>query len=199
MTAHRVVIDCDRRRITTYTQDDICVIFQGDKHDALPQTVNNSRWSGQLMGWLASLTLEGEARQDLNLPRVVSEYGDVFLDELLGLPPHGDVDFVIELHPSTLPISMAPHRMTLVELQELKIQLQELLDKGFNKPRTTPWDTPVLFAKKKDKTLRLCIDYRQLNRVTIKNRYPLLTIDDLFDQLRGAWVYSKMELRTGYH
>ena len=116
MTAHRVVIDCDRRRITTYTQDDICVIFQGDKHDALPQTVNDSRWSGQLMGWLASLTLEDEARQDLNLPRAVCEYGDVFLDELPGLPPHRDVDFVIELHPGTLPIYMAPHRMTLVEL-----------------------------------------------------------------------------------
>ena len=90
------------------------------------------------MGWLASLNLEDEARQDLNLPRVVCEYGDVFLDELPRLPQHGDVDFVIELHPGTLPISMAPHRMTLVELQELKIELQELLDKGFIKPRTSP-------------------------------------------------------------
>ena len=93
---------------------------------------------------------------------------------------------------------MTLHRMAPVELL-LRAQLQELLDKGFIRPSTSPWGPPVLFAKKKDKTLRLCIDYRQLNRVTIKNRYPLLRIDDLFDQLRGARVYSKIDLRTGYH
>ena len=94
---------------------------------------------------------------------------------------------------------MTPHRMTPVELQELRVQIQKLLEKGFIRPSTSPWGTPVLFAKKKGKTLRLCIDYRQLNRVMIKNRYPLLRIDDLFDQLRGARVYSKIDLRTGYH
>ena len=94
---------------------------------------------------------------------------------------------------------MAPHRMAQVELQELKVHIQELLGKGFIRPSTSPWGTPVLFAKKKDKTLRLCIDYRQLNRDTIKNQYPLPRIDDLFDQLRGARVYSKIDLRTGYH
>ena len=113
---HRVVIDCDSRRITAYTQDGIRVTFQGEKHDALPQTMHDSRWSRQLMGWLASLTLEDEGRQDLGLPRVVFKYEDVFLDELLGLPLHRDVDFVIELHPSTSPISMTPHRMTPIEL-----------------------------------------------------------------------------------
>ena len=92
---------------------------------------------------------------------------------------------------------MTPHRMALVELQELKVQIQELLDKGFIRLNTLPWGAPVLFAKKKDKTLRLCIDYRQLNRVTIKNRYPFPRIDDLFDQLRGARVYSKIDLCTG--
>ena len=94
---------------------------------------------------------------------------------------------------------MTPHRMAPVKLQELKVQIQGLLDKGFIRPSTSPWGAPVLFSKKKDKTLRLCIDYRQLNRVTIKNRYPLLRIDDLFDQLRGVWLYSKIDLRTGYH
>ena len=113
----RVVIDCDSRRITAYTQDDIRVNFQGEKHDALPQTVHDSRWSGQLMGWLASLTLEDEVRQELDLPRVVSEYEDVFLNELSRLPLHRDVDFCIELHPGTPPISMTPHRMAPVELQ----------------------------------------------------------------------------------
>ena len=94
---------------------------------------------------------------------------------------------------------MTPHRMAPVELQELRVQLHELLDKGFIRPSTSPWGAPVLFAKKKDKTLRLCIDFRQLNRVTIKNRYPLPRIDDLFDQFRGARVYSKIDLRTGDH
>ena len=102
------------------------------------------------MDWLASLTLEDEGRQDLGLPQVVCEYVDVFSDELLGLPPYRDVDFVIELHPGTSPISMTPHRMAPVELQELKVQLQELLDKDFIRPSTSPWGSPVLFAKKKD-------------------------------------------------
>ena len=199
LMAHRVVIDCDRRRVTAYTQDGICITFQGDMHDALPRTVYDSRWHRQLIGWLVSLTLEDEAGQGLSLPRVVCEFEDVFLDELLGLPPQRDVYFVIELHPGTSPISMTPHRMSTVELQELKVQIQGLLDKGFIRPSTSLWGAPVLFAKKKDKTLRLCIDYRRLNRVTIKNRYPLPRIDDLFDQLRGARVYSKIDLRTGYH
>ena len=94
---------------------------------------------------------------------------------------------------------MTSHRMALVELQELKVQIQELLNKGFIRQSTSPWGTPVLFAKKNDKIFRLCIDYRQLNRVTIKNRYPLPRIDDLFDQLRGARVYSRIDLRTSYH
>ena len=159
----------------------------------------DSRWHGQLRGWLVSLTLKDEVRQDTSLPRVVCEYEDVFPDELPGLPPPRDVDFCIELHPCTPPISMTPHRMTLVELQELKVQLQELLDRGFIKPSTSPWGAPVLFAKKNDKTLRLCIDYLHLNRVTIKNQYPLPRIDDLFDQLRVARVYSKIDLHTSYH
>ena len=138
-------------------------------------------------------------RKDLDMPRVVCEYKDVSPDELPGLLPQRDVNFCIELHPDTSPISMTPHRMTPVELQELKVQIQELLDKGFIRPNTSPWGTLVLFAKKKDKTLRLCINYGQLNRVTIKNRYPLPMNDDLFDPLRGVRVYSKIDLHTGYH
>ena len=153
LTAYKIVIDCERRRVTPYTQDSTCVVFQGDKHDILPQTVYESRCQGQLAGWLASLTLEDEERTDLDLPRVVCEYVDVFPDELLGLPPQRVVDFGIELHPGTTPISMTPHRMALVELQELRVQLHELLDKGFIRPSTSPWGASVLFAKKKGKTL----------------------------------------------
>ena len=124
---------------------------------------------------------------------------EVFPNELPGLPPHRDVDFGIELHPGTSTISMTPHRMAPVELQGLRVQLQELLEKGFIRPSTSPWGASVLVVKKRGKTLRLCIGYRQLNRVTIKNRYPLHRIDNLFDQLREVRVYSKIGLRTGYH
>ena len=199
LTAHRVVIDCDRMRITAYTIDSTCVVFKGNRHDASPHIVYDSRWYGQLTGWLASLTLKDEVRQDMSLPRVFCEYEDVLPDELPGLPPSRDVDFRIELYPNTSLISMTPHRMAPVELKELKVQIQEFLGKGFIRPTTSPWGALVIFAKKKDKTLRLCIDYRQLNRVTIKNRYPLPRIDDLFDQLKGARVYSKIDLCTGYH
>ena len=161
LIAYKIVIDCERRRVTAYTQDGTRMVSQGDKHDILSQTVYESKCQGQLAGWLASLTLEDEVRLDLDLPRVVCEYVDVFPDELPGLPLRRVVDFGIELHPGTLPISMTLHRMTPVELQELRVQLQELLDKGFIRPSTSPWGAPVLFAKKKDKTLRLCIDYRQ--------------------------------------
>ena len=129
----------------------------------------DSRWHGQLIGWLVSLTLEDEAGQGLSLPRVVCEFEVVFPDELPGLPPQRDVDFVIKLHPGTSPISMTLYRMASVELHELKVHIQGLLDKGFIRPSTSPLGAPVLFAKKKDKTIRLCIDYRQLNRVMIKN------------------------------
>ena len=121
LTSYRVVIDCERRRVTSYTQDDTRVVFQGDKHDIFPQTVYESKCQGQLVGWLASLTLEDEERPDLNLARVVCEYVDVFLEELPGLPPQRVVDFSIELHPGTSPISMTPHRMTPVELHELRV------------------------------------------------------------------------------
>ena len=97
------------------------------------------------------------------------------------------------------PISMPPYRMAPAELKELKEQLQELLDKGFIRPSTSPWGAPVLFVKKNDGTLRLCIDYRELNKVTIKNKYPLPRIDDLFDQLQDAQYFSKIDLRSGYH
>ena len=111
------------------------------------------------MGWLASLTPKNEVRQDLGIPWVVCEYKDFFSDELPGLPLHKDVVFVIELQPGMLPISMTPHRMAPVELQELNVKLQELLDKGFIRPSTSPWEASVQFANKNDRTLRLCIGY----------------------------------------
>ena len=123
LTAYRVVIDYERRRVTAYMQDGTRVVFQGDKHDILPHTVYESKCQGQLAGWLASLTLKDEVRPDLELPRVVCEFEDVFPDELPGLTLQRVVDFGIELHPGTSPISMTLHRMAPIELQELRVQL----------------------------------------------------------------------------
>ena len=122
---------------------------------------------------------------------VVRESPDVFPDELSGVPPEREVEVTIDILPGTSPIAQSPYRMAPAELAELKVQLQELLDKGFIRPSNSPWGAPVLFVKKKDETLRLYIDYRQLNRVTIKNKYPLPRIDDLFDQLKGLECSKK--------
>jgi hypothetical protein len=130
---------------------------------------------------------------------VVCEFLDVFPEDLPGLPPERDVEYVIELKPGTAPISRRLYRMTPNELAELKIQLQDLLEKGFIQPSSSPWGCPAIFVKKKDQTLRMCVDYRPLNEVTIKNKYPLPRIDILFDQLTGARVFSKIDLRSGYH
>jgi hypothetical protein len=115
------------------------------------------------------------------------------------MPPDRDVEFVIELQPGTAPIFKRPYRMPPKELAELKIQLQELLDKGYIHPSSSPWGSPALFVKKKDGSLQMCVNYRPLNAVTIKNKYPLPRIDVLFDQLAGAQVFSKIDLRSGYH
>nr|GFC98212.1 hypothetical protein [Tanacetum cinerariifolium] len=123
-----------------------------------------------------------------------SEFPDVFPDELPGIPPVREVEFNIELISGSEPISKAPYRMAPVELKELKDQLQELLERGFIRPSVLPWGAPVLFVKKKDGSMRLCIDYRELNKITIRNRYPLPRIDDLFDQLQGAMHFSKIDL-----
>jgi hypothetical protein len=130
---------------------------------------------------------------------VVSEFLDVFPVDIMSLPPEREVEFSIDLVPGSQPISVAPYCMSPLELRELKSQLEDLLQKHFIRPSVSPWGAPVLLVKKKDGTMRLCIDYHQLNKVTIKNKYPLPRIDDLLDQLRGATVFSKIDLRSGYH
>jgi hypothetical protein len=115
------------------------------------------------------------------------------------MPPDRDIKFVIELKPGIAPIYKTPFRMTTPELAELKEHIKELLEKGFIHPSSSPWGAPVIFVLKKDGTQRLCVDYCALNEVTVKNKYPLPRIDDLFDQLHGACVFSKMDLRLGYH
>ncbi|GJW86555.1 putative reverse transcriptase domain-containing protein [Tanacetum coccineum] len=130
---------------------------------------------------------------------IVRDFPEVFPEDLLGLPPTRQVEFQIDLVPGAAPVARAPYRLAPSEMKELSEQLQELSDKGFIRPSSSPWGAPVLFVKKKDGSFRMCIDYRELNKLTMKNRYPLLRIDDLFDQLQGSSVYSKIDLRSGYH
>jgi hypothetical protein len=129
---------------------------------------------------------------------VLEDFEDVF-KEILGLPPRRDIDFSINVMPGAVPISKTPYRMSTPELKELQMHLEELLKKGYIHPSVSPWDSPVLFVKKKDGTLRLCINFRKLNKVTIKNKYPLPRIDDHFDQLKDAKIFSKIDLRSRYH
>ena len=115
------------------------------------------------------------------------------------MSPDHDIEFIIELLPRSAPIAKRPYRMGVKELEELKKQIKELQEKGFIRPSSSPWGASVIFVDKKDGTQRICVDYRSLNEVTIKNKYPLSRIDDLFDQLRGAYVFSKIDLRSSYH
>jgi hypothetical protein len=119
--------------------------------------------------------------------------------EIPGLHPKRDIYFSINMMPGVAPVSKTPYRMSTPELKELQMQLEELLKKGNIHPSVSPWGAPLLFVKKKDGTLRLCIGFRQLNKVTVNNKYPLPRIDDLFDQLKNDKIFSKIDLRSGYH
>ncbi|KAL0537094.1 hypothetical protein IC582_026064 [Cucumis melo] len=203
LAANHASIDCSRKEVTFNPPSMASFKFKAGGSRSLPQVISAIRASKLLSqgtwGILASVVDTREVDVSLSSEPVMRDYPDVFPEELPGLPPHREVEFAIELESGTVPISRAPYRMAPTELKELKVQLQELLDKGFIRPSVSPWGAPVLFVKKKDGSMRLCIDYRELNKVTIKNRYPLPRIDDLFDQLQGATVFSKIDLRSGYH
>ncbi|GJY90506.1 reverse transcriptase domain-containing protein [Tanacetum coccineum] len=130
---------------------------------------------------------------------VVQDFVDVFPEDLSGLPPQRQVEFRIDLIPEATPVAKSPYGLAPSKMQELSGQLQEMQDKGFIRPSHSPWGAPVLFVKKKDGSFHMCIDYRELNKLTVKNRYPLPRIDDLFDQLQGSCYFSKIDLRSGYH
>ncbi|KAM1003288.1 hypothetical protein ACFX2C_003633 [Malus domestica] len=200
---NRAKIDCYGKTVTFHHHGLSKVTFVGEpngvRHGVIFAMIAKMLLSKGCQGYLAHVVLNDNTPNSVEDVRVVRHFPDVFPDDLPGLPPDRDVKFTIDLLPGTDPISLTPYRMAPAELRELKVQLQELVDKGFIQPSTSPWGAPVLFVRKKDGTLRLSIDYRQLNKVTIKNRYPLPRIDDLFDQLRGACVFSKIDLRFGYY
>ncbi|CAA0827428.1 Uncharacterized mitochondrial protein AtMg00860, partial [Striga hermonthica] len=197
-------IRCHDREITLYLPGDESITFFGSRNRSLPQVVSMAKATkllrrGNCQGYLVSLVDDSQkARTPHDVP-IVREFVDVFPDELQGGPPNRQVEFSIDLMPGAGPVSKAPYRMAPKELQELKTQIQELLRLGFIRPSMSPWGAPVLFVKKKDGSIRMCIDYRDLNRLMIKNKYLLPRIDDLFDQLRGACVFSKIDLQSGYH
>nr|GEU41945.1 putative reverse transcriptase domain-containing protein [Tanacetum cinerariifolium] len=151
------------------------------------------------LGLLASLMDTSSDGPSLETHPFVQDFSDVFPEELPGIPPEREVEFGIELILGTQPIYKASYHMASIELKELKEQLQELLDLGFIRPSVSPWGALVLFVKKKQGSMRLCIDYHDPNRVTIRNRYLLHRIDDLFDQLQGAKFLSKIDLKSRYH
>jgi hypothetical protein len=155
--------------------------------------------SGPRKGSCHQVTAHIEEINPSEVINVVSEFPDVFPEELPGMPPERKVEFAIELIPGTAPISKRSYRVSGPELMELKKQIDELSEKGYIRPSTSPWVAPMLFVEKKDGTKRMCINYRALNEVTVKNKYSLPRIEDLFDQLRGVSVFSKIDLRLSYH
>ncbi|GJY09945.1 putative reverse transcriptase domain-containing protein [Tanacetum coccineum] len=149
--------------------------------------------------FLAHVTEKEPSEKRLQDVPVICDFPEVFPDDLPGLPPPRQVEFRIKLMPGAEPVTRAPYRLVPSEMKELSDQLKELSEKGFIRPSSSPWGALVLFVKKKDGSFCMCIDYRELNKLTVKNRYPLPRIDDLFDQLQGSCVYSKIDLRSGYH
>ena len=201
LAANRAVLDCFNKTVRLRSVDR-SVEFVGAKKPTSTRLISALK-ADRLMrsgceGYIAFIAEDKQSKPIDEIP-VVCEFPDVFPEEIPGLPPVREIDFTIELLPGTAPISKAPYRMAPAELKELKSQLGDLLDKGFIRPSVSPWGAPVLFVKKKDGTMRMCIDYRQLNQVTVKNKYPLPRIDELFDQLQGAQFFSKIDLRSGYH
>nr|GEW56537.1 putative reverse transcriptase domain-containing protein [Tanacetum cinerariifolium] len=146
--------------------------------------------------WEAKDKLEGKRLEDVP---IVRDFPEVFPEDLPGIPPARQVEFQIDLVLGDAPVAQVPYQLAPAKMKELAEQLRELSDKGFIRPSSSPWGAPVLFVKKKDGSFCMCVDYRELNKLTVKNHYPLPRIDDLFDQLQGSSVYSKINLRSGYH
>jgi hypothetical protein len=197
LAAHRALVDCFAKRVLCVDDEGRPVEIQGVQRKVSLRFISTMKVKRCLRQGCRLYVVEAvNERKGPSLDQypVLSEFKDVFPNELPGLPPERELDFTIELKPGAEPISKTLYRMTAPELCELQMQLKELLDLGLIRPSVSPWGAPVIFVKKKDGSLRLCIDYRDLNRATVKNRYPMPRIDDLFDQMKGAAVFSKIDL-----
>ena len=196
LTKHRAIVDCGQKIVRCSNEFE--VIIQGIRSSVMFNVISSMqarRFIRKGYEAFVALILDSKRGQvDVENILVVRKFSDVFLEELPGIPLEREVDLSIEIVSGTTPVSKAPYRMAPAELKELKVQLQELLDKGFVRPSVSPCGAPFLFMKKKDDTLRMCIDYRQINKVTVKKKYQLPRIEDLFDQLKGTGVFSKIDL-----
>ncbi|XP_075515764.1 uncharacterized protein LOC142550574 [Primulina tabacum] len=200
---NNAIVDCKGKRVKLRTPNQKEIVYHGKSKKRKSLLSASQAWKAMKSGediYLVMINeVQGEVKMRIEDIPIVCEFPDVFPEELPGTVPDRVVEFEINLVPGAAPISKAPYRMAPAELKELKEQLQELLDKKQIRPSVSPWGAPVLFVKKKDGSMRLCIDYRELNKITIRNKYPLPRIDDLFDHLKGAAVFYKLDLRTGYH
>ncbi|GJZ27409.1 putative reverse transcriptase domain-containing protein [Tanacetum coccineum] len=208
LAKYHALIVCDEKVVRIPYGDEVLIIRgdncdDGSKLNIISCTRTQKYIEKGCQVYLAQVTSKkaedkSEEKRLEDVP-IVREFPEVFPEDLPGLPPARQVEFQIDLVPGAAPVARAPYRLAPAEMQELSTQLQELSDRGFIRPSSSPWGAPVLFVKKKDGSFRMCIDYRELNKLTVKNRYPLPRIDDLFDQLQGSRVYSKIDLRSGYH
>ena len=198
-----MIVDYKMKRVTLRTPDEDEVTFISERSNHLSNVISAAIARTMVRkgceAYLAYMIDTVKARPSVSDIPTVSDFSDVFPEEFPGLPPQREIEFAIDVVPGATPASITPYRMAPLELKELKLQLQELLEKGFIRPSVSPWGAPVLFVKKKNGTLQLCIDYRQLNKLIVKNKYPLPIINDLFDQLKGASIFSKIDLRSRYH
>ncbi|KAL8134085.1 hypothetical protein AgCh_009233 [Apium graveolens] len=201
LSLYKASIDCKKKRIIMYTTDNVRISYQGQKQHKKFLSVLQARkllrqGCEAYLAHMVDIKIETPTLDEIP---IIREYPNVFPEEFPGLPPDREIEFSIDLILRAEAVSKAPYRMDPVEMKELAKQLQELLDKGVIRPSVSPWGAPVLFVKKKDGSMRLCIDYRELNKLTIKNKYPLPRIDDLFDQLKEVCYFSMIDLRSGYH
>ncbi|GJV65889.1 putative nucleotidyltransferase, ribonuclease H, partial [Tanacetum coccineum] len=183
LSNQKAVIVCHEKIVRIHVEEGKVLCVQGERNVGKTKTL---------------MSTEANEPKLRDIP-IVRDFEDVFPDDLSGLPPQQQVEFRIELIPGAMPVAKSPYQLSPLEMQELSEQLQELQDKGFIRPSHSPWEAPVLFVKKKDGSFRMCIDYHELNKLTIKNRYPLPRINDLFDQFQEECYFSKIDLRFDYH
>ncbi|KAI3762516.1 hypothetical protein L1987_52946 [Smallanthus sonchifolius] len=203
LAANEAQIICKRKRIHLKAPSGSPITVYGDWNCTMPNIISMIKAESYMRrgceAYLAYVIDDRTKMNELKNVPVVCNFPEVFPEDLPGLPPDREIEFQIDLLLGDEPVAKAPYRLALSEMKELMSQLEELTEKGFIRPSISPWGAPVLFVKKKDGSMRMCIDYRELNKRTVKNKYPLPRIDDLFDQLQGANWFSKIDLRSGYH
>ncbi|GJU70214.1 reverse transcriptase domain-containing protein [Tanacetum coccineum] len=209
MAEHHAEVVCYEKYIRVPYRNDMLIVQgerSGVKNESRLEVISSIRTQGYIdkgcqVFLVQLMKKEGTEVSEKRIEDVpfFRDFPEVFPKDFLGLPPTRQVEFHIELIPGAAPVARVPYRLAPAEMKELAEHLKELSNKGFIRPSSSPWGAPILFVKKKDGSFRMCIDYRELNKLTVKNRYPLPRIDDLFDQLKGSSIYSKIDLRSGYH